>query len=268
MSTATAPRAYTRWSRERVIDTLCDLAEQLGHTPSFREAVAARLSGMVAAAYRLFGSWPAACEAAGLQNAHDQWREQLQADAEANLEQRRADAIHTLQLWAEGLGRTPAASMAKRAGAPIFLSTVEELFGSWNAGIDAAGLPPNPLGRPARIDREAMIRLLQETAADLGRTPTGDEVGISASTVARAFGTWNKALLAAGLTPVQVREHTRESVIVLLQGWAFELGRVPSSREADSHGALVSRSTVKKLFGTWNAGLEAAGLLYGKPVSA
>lgn len=254
------------WTADRVLDTIRALADDLGRTPSSQAVVAAGYAGMLPPAYEHFGSWPAACEAAGLASAPQQHLERLRERAQANLGLRRAEAIRVLQAWAADLGRTPTVKMAKRAGAPISAAAVECRFGSWNKGIEAAGLAVTPHGgRPQALTAEQVIDALQEWAVELGRAPTGTEAHragapVSANVAEARFGTWNKALEAACLTPTAVREHDRESVIALLQQWTAALGRVPTSTEADRRGSLVSLSTVKKHFGSWAAGIEAAGL--------
>lgn len=51
--------------------------------------------------------------------------------------------------------------------------------------------------------RDSMIRKLREKAEELGRSPMAKDFGKGSSpsylTIIREFGTWNKALKAAGL---------------------------------------------------------------------
>ena len=58
--------------------------------------------------------------------------------------------IAALQEWARELGRTPTAKMALKAGAKVSCWVVQREFGSWSAAIRAAGLTPNPGGRPRK----------------------------------------------------------------------------------------------------------------------
>lgn len=260
------PRPIPRWTRETVIAAIRELAGQLGRTPTNRDAVEARLSGMMGLVYSPeFGSWPAACEAAGLVSAHDLWTERRDAASAASLERRRADAIRVLQAWAADLGHPPAARMGKRAGAPIFASTVEELFGSWNAGIEAAGLPVQKPGRPKAMTPEEVIAALQAWADELDRTPTyreatGPGVPVTSGMVERRFGSWTAGIEAAGLVTAAIPRRSREELIAALRAWAADLGRTPTAREADRAGAPTPKVTVKKAFGSWTAGVKAAGL--------
>jgi DNA-binding CsgD family transcriptional regulator len=61
------------------------------------------------------------------------------------------------------------------------------------------------------------------------------------------------------------RHWTPERVIAALRSWAHELGRTPSARDATRAGARVSQRTVRREFGSWQAGLRAAGLMARQP---
>jgi len=79
---------------------------------------------------------------------------------------------------------------------------------------------------------------------------------MSVATVERLFGTWNKALEAAGfkinhsLIPI-----TKEQVIAGLKRVAKKLGRTPKLLEF-----TISQGVIERLFGSWNKTLKAAGL--------
>jgi Homing endonuclease associated repeat len=143
-------------------------------------------------------------------------------------------------------------------------AVVSSRFGSWNAALAAAGLP----AKPAAYTDEEVIEALRDDARRLGRPPVRDEwqgrgpavPGIGA--VITHFGSWNGGLRAARLTVT--REHgvwSRERVLAALRGDARRRGRTPV-RE-DWSKAVRSRpnaGTVETLFGSWTAGLRAAGL--------
>ncbi len=58
------------------------------------------------------------------------------------------------------------------------------------------GRPPTPVARRAYV-----VELLQEIAAETGKTPRMDDHKALASRAVKAFGSWNKAIVEAGLTP-------------------------------------------------------------------
>jgi hypothetical protein len=105
------------------------------------------------------------------------------------------------------------------------VTTVRTVFGSWNSGVAAAGLRPR---RP------------------------GEARGIPASA-------------SAGGAESAVRWPKRR-VLARLRAWAQEHGRPPTLEEwrraGESH---PSAATVRRLFGTWNAALVAAGFEARRP---
>ena len=84
------------------------------------------------------------------------------------------------------------------------------------------------------------------------------------ATIQRHFGSWNAALTAAGLPTRAQHEKrwTRGKVIRALQRETKRRGRPPSEGEWDrpTTKSRPSANTVKRIFGSWNAALEAAGL--------
>jgi hypothetical protein len=77
------------------------------------------------------------------------------------------------------------------------------------------------------------------------------------TTVTRRFGSWNKALLAAGLTlsnEVNIPdERLFENILILWQ----HFGRQPRRRELAATPSLISQSPYNRRFGSWTAALEA-----------
>jgi hypothetical protein len=69
-------------------------------------------------------------------------------------------------------------------------------FGSWNNALKEAGIPHNW----RRVTDEEIISVLVDFYKKNGRSPTTrDKLEVGWSTIANRFGTWNKALEAAGL---------------------------------------------------------------------
>lgn len=83
----------------------------------------------------------------------------------------------------------------------------------------------------------------------------------AASEVLTVFGTWNAALDAAGLPRRLSSRWASADVIGALRAWAAAQGRLPrpSDWRHATPGEHPDRSTVRRLFGSWEAALQAAG---------
>ena len=137
--------------------------------------------------------------------------------------------IVAIKAWAESHGgRAPAREEWKNAGPGHPCSgTVINRFGSWGAGIRAAGLTPRGPGPGGGSSwtPEAIIERIHEWHRRFGHPPaasdwapalaarrTGDRTSIeifraaggywpSTKVVTRTFGSWSAALAAAGVEP-------------------------------------------------------------------
>lgn len=119
--------------------------------------------------------------------------------------------VYAFELWHRRHLRAPTAKEWSRAGGDHpSMATVRRVFGSWNAGVRAAGLRARGQGekRPApgrgRWTEEAIANAIRRWHAEHGRPPLledwrrGGRDHPSATTVQRRFGSWNAAIEAAG----------------------------------------------------------------------
>ena len=110
--------------------------------------------------------------------------------------------------------------------------------------------------------KDQLIEKLQIKFKELGRVPTRREIDAdprmpSNSTFQRVFGTWIKALKAAGFKATTEKGlYTREILIEMLQAKAKELGHNPPDRGV----GLPNASVFVRVFGSWGNALIAAGL--------
>jgi predicted transcriptional regulator len=116
--------------------------------------------------------------------------------------------------------------------------------------------------------RDDLIDALRQLAERLGRTPTGPEAIAdphtpSHSTYARRFGSWRKAVEAAGL-PLDPRKmgYDRETLLAHLQALAEALGRTPTVNDLKALDGPCDK-TYRNQFGKWSAALAEAGLEVG-----
>jgi hypothetical protein len=265
------PVPARRWPRERILDALGAWTVARGHAPRPADWRAGdpdggRPSSQVVV--RRFGSWASALDAAGLSSQPRPWTPEL--------------IIESLREWTRVRGRAPTVSewtaMPTGDTHPSRRAVVD-CFGSWTNALDAArvvdrtapqGAEPGvraPSRRRAFTD-EHVIAALRGDADSRGRSPRRNEwkgrsrtePGVRA--VLDHFGSWNAALRAAGLQVThEMGKWTPEAVIDALRGDARDRGHAP--RRDDWRRPAADRpqvGIVEKLFGSWNAGLQAAGL--------
>lgn len=225
-----------------------ELATELGRVPTIEEM---NDCGSVSAdtIEREFGSWNDGIRAAGLDpiNHRNLDRDQLLA------------AIREL---AETLGHAPRiATWVDRGRHGI--DAVYNQFESWEAAVEAAGYTP-VAGTVVHgyIDRESVCDAIRDIAADLGRAPAASEFNdfapMSTDVVQQRFETYKAAVRAAGLEPYDPRSYYSETVLESIRELGAELGRPPTAQEMDTDGTCIAK-TVARHFGSWNAGLRAAG---------
>ncbi|CAB4173873.1 hypothetical protein UFOVP1186_10 [uncultured Caudovirales phage] len=104
-----------------------------------------------------------------------------------------------------------------------------------------------------------------------GRPPTADDWARATvrnptrRTVYSHFASWPVFIRECGMTPLSDRvEWTREMVVDAMFRWRYLHGELPRSGEWNTRGladGFPARSTVRRLFGSWNAGIVAAGYM-------
>jgi hypothetical protein len=135
------------------------------------------------------------------------------------------------------------------------------VFGSWRNAVMAAGIPPN---RVFAHDRWPPARILAaiRTLARKGRPRRNELQRRNASLVqaaARTYGSWPKAVIAAGVDPIKFRRvppWTKDRIIeaILVRVLKNEpLGSTTVRPESLAEAAA-------RFFGSWGSALAAAGL--------
>jgi Homing endonuclease associated repeat len=134
---------------------------------------------------------------------------------------------YAFELWHRKNLCSPTVDEWRRAGPDHpSVTTVRQVFGSWNAAVEAAGLRPR---RPGESRKAAPVRLVRSEAQ------------------------------------VAVR-WSRESTLAAIHAWAESRGRSPSLEQWRRASAMhPSAATVRRLFGSWNAAVEAAGFVARRP---
>ncbi len=219
---------------------------------------------MVTTTYRpdLFGGWRAAVTAAGFdpnvvcQRARKWTRERI-IERIRQLYEAGADLSH---------------SAAKRHYQYLVVVACKpEMFGSWRAAIEAAGLDYSTISKHRSWTKQRIIEEIKRLAA-AGESLSHDEAKrnhgalVSAASSRRYFGSWAAAVEAAGIDYQKVRKNNR---------WKKET-IIATIRELHRRGERVNNANMRRLgyrglmeaaarphnFGSWAAAVEAAGLDY------
>lgn len=171
---------YIKITDEELIEKLTDLSRVLGHVPTTREMAEGRDCPNPSTYQERFGSWKEALKRAGL----DRSSKLISDDT----------LVLYLRKLAEDLGRTPTYwEMAELENYP-HPRTYYDRFGSWEAAIKKAGLPPVKRG----YSEEELLKHMAELTDKLGHPPTYKEMWKaegypSPATYANHFGSWRKS---------------------------------------------------------------------------
>ncbi len=136
------------------------------------------------------------------------------------------------------------------------------IFGSWKNAVVAAGLPASKarssgVWTPSRI--RALIRSLSRRKQPLSTRELEERYGQFIHAARRHFGSWAKAVMAAGIDPQRMRRSPAWSKERIIEGiLTLELRNEPLERRLVQPRALVDAGT--RRFGSWKAALAAAGV--------
>lgn len=226
-------RVRERWSKERVIERLQELAKS-GPCQNTRKADV----NLAMAARLRFGTLGKALEVAGVQSLTKRWTDAQIITAIRS----RYEAVGPTHL--EGLGDTRLAQAARRR------------FGNWTAAVAAAGLADRITLRnpPKYCTPHDVVAAIQSAHA----------AGVPVSKIARAypaldraarrhFGVWRLAVEAAGLE-CQRRVWTPDSIIVEIRQRLAVGGSLSSGERTNINLAAAAH----RHFGSWTAALKAA----------
>jgi hypothetical protein len=267
------------WTRERVIEAIRSHAAVHGQPPApiqwrhstgppWKRGAHPKATTVI----RLFGSFSDAVVAAGF----EPWRRWGTWTSEQVIAAIRA---HVARHGQPPLAQDWRHSTSEPGAAHPTQETVRRLFGSFSDAVVAAGFEPR---NKQKWTRGQAINAIRDYVAEHGPVPSSHvwqecsyEPGSrpSAATIIRLFGSWKRAVIAAGLVPALRRapQHrnkkwTQETVGEAIRSWATEHGRPPRSTDwrhaADASapgGAHPNYKAGRLLFGSWPAAVEAAG---------
>ena len=225
-------RTIRRWTKELVIDVL----QRSYHGQSFNDID----PNLIAAAYQHFGGFYKAVEGAGLDLPCGRWSKQriIQLIQEYYVKG------HLLEII--GFGDKLLAAVAKR------------YFGTWLEAVKAAGLESR---MPAQINMRSwsadkvLIAIRSMAESDRKLSGAWKDNGLY-SAAKKHFGTWRKAVLAAGIEPAQ-RRWSQDLVIHEIQE-QYRRNQQLTRRVGGMDSPLAVAAV--RYFGSWRAALVAAGI--------
>jgi len=199
---------------------------------------------------RVFGHWDTAMRASGIDPARVRGHRRWSSRAVIRRIRHFADEDRPLNAAAVQRSELTLASAASR------------YFSSWAEALEAAGIDSAQWRRRVPTwTRQRVVQAIQERHAAGGRVNHAAVGRLSLSWAGVSlFGSWDAALLAAGLDPDEIRIRrkpwTPDEVVVEIQR-KHRCSEPLNARDVSPH-SLRSRGTV--FFGSWDAALTAAGL--------
>ncbi len=245
-----------KWHRRRVINEILDRrrrGQPLNYKYALRDG-----ERLVRMGSRLFGSWDRALRAARL----DPSRIRLRPVARHWTRDSILAAIGRESRARRDLSVT---GIAKRDGG-LYLAALSR-FRAWPQALRAAGLDPALIQRkasPMPWTRErvlAMIRARKRRALPLNHAAVDDVCTSLTEAARRFFGTWNRALQAAGVDPARAGARVFWTPASLVQWLRAEFA---AKRDLSPTAVQKARSSAlhaaRQFFGSWRAALLKARL--------
>lgn len=245
-----------RISREELLSELHRLTDMLGETPTVSDMKEQGEYSERPYTDR-FGSWNEALEVAD-----------LSLNKQQNIS--RGALLDELRQLADDVDRSPRISDMNDHG-QYSSQVYMKRFDSWNEALNDAGLTPN---QPEKADKDSLMEELKRLSSDLGRTPKIEHMNekgkFSVRPYRRAFGSWDSAIQAAGLTPNKPSgdasnlpdygpRPSREELESSLRKLSNDLGRTPTREEVVDRTEYTS-GDFERTFGTFTNACKAVGL--------
>lgn len=157
------------------------------------------------------------------------------------------------------------------------VTTIARRFGSWNKALQKAGLViskhyTHNCNNDNITDKE-LLADLATAAVQLGKNTISTveyrKIGKHGSSIFQSrFGTWENALVKAGLTSEYHRNITDEELFEEIERVWLSLGRQPTTTDIKNNVSKYSLQSYARRFGGWRGALQAFvnWIDYGKEV--
>jgi hypothetical protein len=243
------------WTKSRILERLRQLHRK-GKAMSYN-AMARHSQPVLSAAAYHFGSYRAAIEKAGIDYAdiirRPRWTKQ-RIIALIKQARRKGQELH----WAAVVKRKDELGLA------AFASLQSRLFGRWDRALHAAGLDADEISRYRRWDANTVVFELKSLSQSDESLSSGSvqrsDPGLHAAAM-RHFGSYDKALKAARIDPIQVRlrkRWDRASVIRALKSARRAGAYLSDSSVRRNQPALYGAAT--RIFGSFKSARAASGV--------
>lgn len=135
-------------------------------------------------------------------------------------------------------------------------------FASWDEALKAAGINPSRCRcRAPKWTRERLITEIKRVHDEGGRlNPSAREIRQLVRTAVNLYGDWDTALKIVGIDPSEVRVHRKAWTANELIKEIQRKHRIGEPLNAKAVRPRQIMSSSRRLFGSWDAVLEAAGL--------
>jgi len=138
-------------------------------------------------------------------------------------------------------------------------ATMRKRFGSWNQALERSGLA---VQKRMNINKQELLADLKRVAKDIGMESVPRESyrrfgHFADATLVRTYGSWGKALIAAGLAKTGWKPKATEEELFtnMAQVWEYT-GKQPKQSDFYPPVSRFSHSTYVNRYGSWRKALE------------
>ncbi len=246
---------YRTREKKNIAKTILQLSRELGRVPKIKD------KGMPneKVIYKVFGTYENALLYVGMQPNYRYYsRERL---------------IYELRNKYRELGRPPLLKEVDNDPGMASAQTYRRVFKNYRGALRAAKIPVSCKSKESikpveqkqvyrKYTKEELVDQLKSKFMSLGRTPMqvdidNDPTMASVNSFVNYFGSYNDALLAAGIKPSKKREYTDEELLYDLRqkyisvGY-LETGKIPTNKDIDSDPNMASTRAYYTHFGSTN----------------
>lgn len=248
-----------RWTKDRILLEIRRLHAR-GEPLTARHMRSIGLGGMVTTAYKLFGGWREAI---------------AQAGATAPEGRARNWTVERIVAEVRGMaaqGRDLSYSGALEANPRVVAAAYRNPeLGNWGRALEAAGLAPEAHRRRGAWTRQAIIEQIRGLAAQgrplsFGAARAARPDLVAAACSERHFGSWERAVAAAGLDYDGIRRRRRwtpERIVAAIKHLHASGGPLTTTAlRRGGWAGLVAAARRPGMFGSWRDAVECAGIDY------